>query len=92
VAQEGVRHVVKPAEATHVRISLRPPPGLLVLEIADNGRGMDPAATSARRSGSVGLELLRALVAEHEGTLFAGPADGGGTTLVMELPYREVKP
>jgi signal transduction histidine kinase len=92
VAQEGVRNVVKHAEATHVRISLRHPPGLLVLEIADNGRGMDPAATSARRSGSVGLELLRALVAEHEGTLFAGPADGGGTTLVMELPYREVKP
>jgi signal transduction histidine kinase len=92
VAQEGVRNVVKHAEATRVQLSLRQRPGCLVLEIADDGRGMDPAAADARRRGSVGLELLRALVAEHEGTLVVGPATGGGTTLVMELPYREVNP
>jgi signal transduction histidine kinase len=92
VAQEGVRNVVKHAEATRVQLSLRQRPGCLVLEIADDRRGMDPAAAGARRRGSLGLELLRALVAEHEGTLVVGPAAGGGTTLVMELPYREVNP
>jgi signal transduction histidine kinase len=89
VAQEGVRNVVRHAEATRVRLCLRQTPGELQLEVADDGRGIDPAAMSARRRGSVGLELLRALVAEHDGTLVVGPASGGGTTLMMELPYRE---
>jgi signal transduction histidine kinase len=90
VAQEAVRNVVRHAEANRVDLSLRLLPGLLRLEVADDGRGMDPAAVGARRRGSVGLELLRALVAEHDGTLVVGPAAGGGTTLVMELPHREV--
>jgi two-component system NarL family sensor kinase len=88
VAQEGVRNVVRHAEASRVQLRLRHRPGLLQLEVADDGRGIDPAATAARRRGSVGLELLRALVAEHDGTLVVGPANGGGTTLVMDLPYR----
>jgi signal transduction histidine kinase len=90
VAQEGVRNVVRHAEATRVQLCLRHTSGRLQLEVADDGRGMDPAATAARRRGSVGLELLRALVAEHDGTLVVGPAAGGGTTLLMELPYPEV--
>ncbi|MDT7571598.1 MAG: hypothetical protein QOE05_1772 [Actinomycetota bacterium] len=89
VAQEGVRNVVRHAEATRVQLCLRHRPGHLQLEVADDGRGIDPAATGSRRRGSVGLELLRALVADSDGTLVVGPAAGGGTTLVMELPYRE---
>ncbi|MCU1592578.1 MAG: Signal transduction histidine kinase [Frankiales bacterium] len=88
VAQEGVRNVVRHAEATRVRLCLRHDHGRLELEISDDGRGFDPAASGARRRGSVGLELLRALLAEHDGTLTVGPATGGGTTLMMELPYR----
>jgi signal transduction histidine kinase len=90
VAQEGVRNVVRHAEATRVQLCLRHRPGHLQLEVIDDGRGMDPAATGSRRRGSVGIELLRALVAEHDGTLVVGPGSDGGTTLMMELPYREV--
>jgi signal transduction histidine kinase len=56
--------------------------------VSDDGRGFDPTASGARRRGSVGLELLRGLVAEHDGTLTVGSTFGGGTTLMMELPYR----
>ena len=91
VAQEAVRNVVRHAEASRVRLSVRNDAGTLRVEVADDGRGIDPAATSARRRGSVGLELLRALVAENDGTLVVGPSTGGGTTLMMELPYSEVK-
>jgi signal transduction histidine kinase len=89
-AQEAVRNVVRHAEASRVEMSLRRTDGLLRLEVADDGRGIDPTATGARRRGSVGLELLRGLVAEHDGTLVVGPSAGGGTTLVLELPYGEV--
>jgi two-component system NarL family sensor kinase len=90
VAQEGVRNVVRHAEATRVSLRLRQLHDTLELEVADDGRGFDPAG--ARRRGSVGLELLRALVAEHDGTLTVGGADGGGTRLLMELPYRAEVP
>ncbi|MDT7539860.1 MAG: two-component system, NarL family, sensor kinase [Actinomycetota bacterium] len=90
VAQEGVRNVVRHAEATRVQLCLRHEPSHLQLEVTDDGRGIDLSATGARRRGSVGLELLQALVAEHDGTLVVGPAAGGGTTLMMEMPYREV--
>jgi signal transduction histidine kinase len=86
VAQEAVRNVVRHADATRVELRLRHRRDRLELEVADDGRGFDPAG--ARRRGSVGLELLRALVAEHDGTLTVGAATGGGTRLVMELPYR----
>jgi signal transduction histidine kinase len=88
VAQEGVRNVVRHAAATDVQLSLRRSNGRLQLEVADDGRGFDQTQQSARRRGSVGLELLRALVAEHDGTLNIGPSDRGGTRLLMELPYR----
>jgi signal transduction histidine kinase len=88
VAQEGVRNVVRHAAATRVQVCLRHESGRLQLEVADDGRGFDASAVSARRRGSVGLELLQALVAEHNGTLTVGPAPTGGTTLLMDLPYR----
>jgi two-component system NarL family sensor kinase len=88
VAQEGVRNVVRHADATQVQLCLRHTGNSLELEVSDDGRGIDLAAAGARRRGSVGLELLRALVAEHDGTLTVGPASAGGTTLMMELPYQ----
>jgi signal transduction histidine kinase len=90
VAQEAVRNVVRHAAATRVTLSLRRHDGVLRLEVADDGRGFDPSASDARSRGSVGLELLRALVAENDGTLVVGPAAEGGTTLTMELPCGEV--
>jgi signal transduction histidine kinase len=86
VAQEGVRNVVRHAEATRVHLCLRSSGDRLELEVSDDGRGFDPAG--ARGRGSVGLELLRGLVAEHDGTLTVGAVAGGGTRLMMELPYR----
>jgi two-component system NarL family sensor kinase len=88
VAQEGVRNVVRHAAATRVQLCLRERDGRLQLEVSDDGRGFDPVGSGARRRGSVGLELLRGLVAEHDGTLTVGPRSGGGTTLEMELPHR----
>jgi two-component system NarL family sensor kinase len=88
VAQEAVRNVVRHAAATTVQLCLRQAEDSLTLEVSDDGVGIDANEVNARRRGSVGLELLRALIAEHDGTLTLQRSATGGTTLLMELPYR----
>ena len=88
-AQEGVRNVVRHAEATRVLIAVaRDPDGTLRLTVRDDGRGLDGRHQEARRRGSVGLDLLGQLVAAHGGRLTVGNADGGGTELLVLLPGR----
>jgi two-component system NarL family sensor kinase len=88
VAQEAVRNVVRHADAARVRVSLHvEPPGTLLLEVADDGRGFDPAGVS-RRHGSVGLELLTSVVAAQHGRLevVSSPELGTSVTLTVALP------
>jgi two-component system NarL family sensor kinase len=89
-AQEAVRNIVRHADARAVEITVaRAEPGTLVLRVRDDGRGFDAAADSARRRGSVGLELLSTLVSSHGGTLTVDATPGGGTVLTMCLPVAE---
>jgi signal transduction histidine kinase len=86
-AQEGVRNIVRHADAGSVSLSLaRAKPDELVLRVRDDGRGFDAAERSARRRGSVGLELLSAVVASQRGTLILDTTPGLGTELVLRLP------
>lgn len=85
VAQESVRNVVRHARATRVQVSLVEEAGWLELEVSDNGQGFDPAM-SARRQGSVCLNLLAALVHQRGGKLRVESAAGDGTTVTLRLP------
>jgi signal transduction histidine kinase len=86
-AQEGVRNVVRHAEATQVLIAVtRDRQGTLRLTVRDDGRGLDERYEEARRRGSVGLDLLGQLVAAHGGRLTVGNAVAGGVELVVALP------
>jgi signal transduction histidine kinase len=86
-AQEGVRNVVRHAEATQVLIAVaRDGQGALRLTVRDDGRGLDERYEAARRRGSVGLDLLGQLVAAHGGRLTVGNAPAGGVELVVVLP------
>ena len=58
----------------------------LVLRVRDNGCGFETDNTAARGRGSVGLELLAALVTSHGGTLSIDAAPGQGTELVLRVP------
>jgi signal transduction histidine kinase len=58
----------------------------LVLRVRDDGRGFETGDTAARGRGSVGLELLSALVTSHGGTLTVDTSPGQGTELVMRVP------
>ncbi|MDX6199572.1 MAG: hypothetical protein QOJ79_2723 [Actinomycetota bacterium] len=95
-AQEAVRNIVKHAEATDVSISIKRNrseqsgrPDALVLLVRDNGRGFDPDAPAPRRRGSVGLELLRGLVASHGGGLHLAASPGQGTAVTVHVPVSQ---
>ncbi|MCU1693894.1 MAG: Histidine kinase [Frankiales bacterium] len=87
VAQEAVRNVVRHAAAARVQVSAGVRDGALVLAVADDGRGFDRAALPRGR-GSVGLELLTAVVAAQGGSVDVASAPGAGTTLTLRLPVR----
>ena len=86
-AQEGVRNVVRHAEASAVRLTLaREGADRVRLSLLDDGRGLAEGHDQARRRGSVGLELLGQLVTAQGGTVAVRDADGGGAELVVVLP------
>jgi len=93
-AQEAVRNIVRHADARVVSVCVtrdraagggRRRDGL-VLRVRDDGRGFEPGGTAARSRGSVGLELLRALVSSQGGTLRLDSSPGEGTELVLWVP------
>lgn len=85
VAQETVRNIVRHAHATRVELSVVEADGWVRLEVSDDGQGFDTSAR-ARRQGSVGLNLLAALVDQRGGKLRVESAAARGTTVTLRLP------
>ena len=90
VAQESIRNVVRHARATKVELTVAEENGWLQLQVIDDGQGFNPSA-SARRQGSVGLNLLAALVHQRGGKLRVESAAGAGTTVTLRLPVPAVR-
>lgn len=82
-AQEGLANVRKHAGASTVSVTLTEDDGVAVLQVVDDGRGLDPSAVP----DGFGLSGLRARLALAGGTLEV--ASDGGTTVTARLP-REV--
>jgi signal transduction histidine kinase len=62
-------------------------PRLLVLEVADDGRGMTPgAAEVAASDGHLGIAGMRARAARAAGTMEIASEQGTGTTIRVTLP------
>jgi signal transduction histidine kinase len=94
-AQEAIRNIVRHADASTVSLSVvREGTGSsredsLTLVVRDDGCGFETGDTAARTRGSVGLELLSALVSSHGGTLRVDTSPGQGTKLVMQVPVEQ---
>jgi signal transduction histidine kinase len=86
-AQEALRNVEEHAGATRVRVVVRVEDGerSAVLEVADDGRGIDPeAAERARADDHLGLSILTDLVRDGGGTLAVSAGPDGGTVVRVE--------
>jgi len=93
-AQEAVRNIVRHADATVVTLTVarseRAVSGRreqsLVMRVRDDGCGFEAGRNTARSRGSVGLDLLSALVASHGGTLSVESPPTRGTELILTVP------
>jgi len=85
IAQESLTNITRHAEgARHATITLERRDGLFRLEVRDDGTAV--SAGTASESGGRGLLGMRERAELLGGHLSAGPADGGGFTVVAELP------
>jgi signal transduction histidine kinase len=83
VVQEALTNTLKHAQATQAEVALRWQRDMLELEIRDDGIGTD--STNGAGHGIVGMQERLALLG---GTLAAGPATGGGFTVLARFPLR----
>ena len=90
VAQESLRNALRHAQATHVRVELRPERGGTRLSVIDDGRGFEPAAP--REHASLGLASMRERIALFGGRLEIASQRGQGTHVSAWLPPPEAQP
>jgi signal transduction histidine kinase len=84
IVQEAFTNVLRYAGARSVHVSLRADGGQLILSVADDGCGFDPAAVAAGEH--FGLVGMRERVAALHGTLDIDSAPGEGTRITAHLP------
>lgn len=84
IAREGLANVARHSGATRVDVLLDEGTDGVRLEIADDGRGFDPAG--APRGGHHGLANLRARTEALGGNLDLVTAPGSGTRIIAVVP------
>ena len=84
ITKEALANVVRHAEATDVQVSLAMVDGAAVLEIRDNGRGIQAGHIADPRS--LGLIGMRERAEMLGGSAMIDGAPGEGTTVRVTLP------
>lgn len=87
-AQGALGNVIAHSRAQHARVTLTFQPGLVSLDVVDDGCGFDPAATpveSAQGTG-IGLAAMRKRLATVAGTLTVESKPGSGTAISAAIP------
>jgi signal transduction histidine kinase len=85
--QEALRNVEAHAAASRVHVVAREEAGSAVIEVADDGSGIDASRLpEARAAGHLGLQMVAELARDAGGSLSVLPRDGGGTLIRLEVP------
>lgn len=87
IFQEALTNVARHAQAHRVDVELGPDPGgrMLVLIVTDDGRGV--AAGELDKPGAFGIRSMRERAQALEGECQVGAAPGGGTQVVLRVPF-----
>lgn len=86
VLQESLTNVARHARAHNLRVKLAETGGRVVLEIADDGRGITPA--ELRKDGTFGLLGMRERLAVLGGECDIAGEPGRGTTVRVSVPVQ----
>ena len=84
IVQEAFTNILRHAAAHSVHVSLRADEGQLILSVADDGGGFDPAGVAAGEH--FGLAGMRERVLALHGALDIDSAAGEGTRITVQLP------
>jgi PAS domain S-box-containing protein len=82
--QESLTNIARHSGAKNAWIVMAQENGGLMIEIEDDGRGID--AEDMAKSRSLGLKGMRERIAYYGGSLEVGPAPRGGTRLRLRMP------
>ena len=85
VADESLRNLAQHAHASRARVALRSEGGEAVLEVEDDGRGMDMRRADPLQAG-LGLFSARAVLALAGGDIQISSAPGRGTRVIARVP------
>jgi nitrate/nitrite-specific signal transduction histidine kinase len=83
IAQEALNNILKHAHAGEVRVRLLTPDNVVLLEIADDGHGFDPA--NGAHQGRLGLHTMRERATLLGGRLAIDSRPGDGTRIKVEV-------
>jgi len=84
VAQEGLRNVMAHAGASRVTVSITSAGSTILLEVVDDGRGVEGPEVPDR-PGHLGIRALASLAAGLGSRLTVRPTPGRGTVLALEV-------
>jgi signal transduction histidine kinase len=85
IAQQALGNALEHAEASRIEISLQQSPGLLTLEVRDDGRGM---AGRPRNAEGAGLRIMQHRAGLCSANLEISSEPGGGTRVRVRLRRR----
>ncbi len=85
IFQEALTNIARHAGATRAEVVLKKQPDGLVLLIRDNGRGFDPASSSSKSLGLLGMRERAAILG---GGVDISSASGKGTRVTARIPLR----
>jgi signal transduction histidine kinase len=86
-AQEALTNISKHAQCTAVRVELSDLGQNLMLEVTDNGRGMQPSDHD--KPASFGIRGLRERARNVGGWLDVSSATGAGTSITLTIPLTD---
>lgn len=84
ICRETLTNIARHADASEVSVRMDVNPGMLVVDIRDNGRGFDPQASH----DGMGLRNLRRRAVEMGAELAIESSPGLGTHVNLRLPLR----
>src|SRR4051812_45759729 len=84
-AQEGLRNVIKHADAESVQVRVDRDDGHVALVISDDGRGLGPNGAEGGE-GHIGLQVVRDLARDSGGAFELNNRPGGGAAFRFEVP------